>query len=399
MVHRMTAKRALLVLLLAFGLPYTCSPVYRFPEPGPFSGTHFYNPYAGIVGTWQRANLHAHGAAWGGLTNGQQASHEVARAYRALGYDVTGVSNYHAIASLEGVETPPLYEHGYNISKRHQLAIGARRVEWLDFPFWQSRSQEQFIIDRVRATADLIGLTHPGVRGAYSDGDLAHLSGYQYIEVVNGPFESLAPWDIALSSGHAVWAMANDDSHDIGESRRMGMAWNMVDAPTGSIADLVPALRAGRTYAVGRRDDAPAGMDAGVIDVSVDDGTLRIAIDGEPCDIEFIGQQGVSKLRVDQVLRASYSIESTDTYIRTVIHTPRTTLYLNPVLRYDGQTLPAPMAGVDPGWTWALRIFEIAAFIAAGRWLWPRSTSMATTATSTSAAGSSHLERVDRESA
>ncbi len=130
----MTAKRALLVLVVLIGLPYACSPVYRFPEPAPFAGTQFYNPYAGLRGAWKRVNLHAHGTAWGGLTNGQQASEDVVRTYRALGYDLAGVSNYHAIAAHDGVDTLPLYEHGYNISKRHQLAIGARRVEWLDFP-------------------------------------------------------------------------------------------------------------------------------------------------------------------------------------------------------------------------------------------------------------------------
>ena len=45
----------------------------------------------------------------------------------------------------------PLYEHGYNISKEHQLAIGAERVEWLDFPFWTWLNQKQFILNRVGA--------------------------------------------------------------------------------------------------------------------------------------------------------------------------------------------------------------------------------------------------------
>src|SRR5262245_19653524 len=128
-----------------------------------------------------------------------------------MGYDVAGVSDYHDIAAQDGIETLPLYEHGYNVSKRHQLAIGAREVDWLDFPLWQSLSDEQFVIDRVGRTAELVALAHPTSRDAYSNDALHRLSGYQLMEVVNGPHRIEDPWDEALSSGHAVWALANDD--------------------------------------------------------------------------------------------------------------------------------------------------------------------------------------------
>ena len=68
--------------------------------------------------------------------------------------------------------TIPAYEHGYNIGKHHQLAIGARKVDWVDFPIWQSRSHLQFIINRVAATADLVAIVHPESRNAYDDDDL-----------------------------------------------------------------------------------------------------------------------------------------------------------------------------------------------------------------------------------
>ena len=55
----------------------------------------------------------------------------------------------------------PLYEHGYNITKEHQLAIGARRVEWLDFPIWTWLHQKQFILNRVAQTSDLVAINHP----------------------------------------------------------------------------------------------------------------------------------------------------------------------------------------------------------------------------------------------
>jgi hypothetical protein len=358
-----TARRALLALFVALALPYACSPVYRFPEPAPFAGAAFYNPYADVRGQWKRANLHAHGTAWGGLTNGVQPSAEVARTYRSLGYDIAGVSNYHEIAT-------------HNVSKRHQLAIGAHRVEWFDFPLWQWSSQEQFIIDRVRDTAALVGLTHPLTRGAYSNGELLRLTGYQLIEVANGPFESQAPWDAALSSGHAVWAMANDDTHDTGDPRRTAMAWNMIDAPSTSSADIIGALRAGRSYAVSRNDDAPAAMDAQLAGVEVVDGTIHVTIEGAPSDFQIVGQDGAVRIKATDAVAASYTLRPQDTYIRTVIRTPRTTMYLNPVIRYDGRALPAPAAAVDPVRTWMLRgVWALALAFAALR-LWPRRTAV-----------------------
>jgi hypothetical protein len=365
----MTRKRVLFVVIAVFVLPYAWAPVYQFPDPTPFSGSRFYNPYAQLSGLWKRANLHAHGTAWGGITNGQQPSEEVAQKYRALGYDVPGVSNYQAIAAHDGVDTLPLYEHGYNIAKRHQLAIGAHQVEWFDFPLWQLLSQRQYVIDRVRATADLVGLTHPATRDAYSDGSLDRLTGYQFVEIVNGPFETPSAWDDALSSGHVVWAMANDDSHDIGDPGRTGTAWNMIDAASTSHNDVVAALKAGRTYAVARRSGS-LDMDVSLAGVEVSDGLVSVTTAGAPVDIEFIGQHGTARHHQDGPT-ASYTFGSHDTYVRAVIRSPRTTLYLNPVMRYDGVALPAPVATIDNGRTWLLRAMVALGLAVCGMLLWP----------------------------
>ena len=354
-------------------LPYLGSPVYRFPEPSSFSGGQYYNPYADLRGAWRRANLHAHGAAWGGITNGAQTSDEVARAYRSLGYDIAGVSNYHTIAAQDGVDTPPLYEHGYNVRKRHQLAIGATRVEWLDYPLWQSLSQEQHVISRVRQTAALIGLTHPDTRDAYSDEALQLLTGYEFIEVVNGPFASTAPWDAALSSGHAVWAMANDDTHDTHDPRRTAMAWTMIDAASTQLADLIGALKVGRSYAVERHPDAPADMDVRVTGVALDGATLTVTTDGAPVTIEFVGQQGVPRGIQKGAHSASYTLTSQDTYIRPVINSANTTLFLNPIIRSRNGDRPAlPVATVDLPRTWGLRLALLTGLAVAVLGLWPR---------------------------
>jgi hypothetical protein len=348
-------RRTLAVIGLLLALPYAYGPIYRFSEPRPFSGPYLLSPYENLSGTWQRANLHAHGRAWGGLTNGRQPSAEVLSRYLDLGYTVAGISNYHQIAAHHGVGTVPIYEHGYNVGKHHQLAIGARQVNWFDFPLWQSRHQMQFVLDRVADRADLVALAHPGTRGAYTTSDLEWLTGYQLIEVLNGQFPHDAAWDAALSSGHKVWGIGNDDNHDLEDPDRLQVAWTMIDAPSPSTADIVKALGAGRAYAVVRTTSTPAPEDMTLAGASVIDQTLIVGVLGGPATFTFIGQNGITRKTVAGTLAAEYRFEPHDTYIRTTIRSDRSMIYLNPVVRHDGDGSPLPAAPVDAASTWLLR--------------------------------------------
>jgi hypothetical protein len=336
-------------------LPYAWAPVYRFPEPAPFSGARLFNPYETLHGTWQRANLHAHGRAWGGLTSGEQSDEAVARRYRELGYAVAGVSDYQRIASHHGVDTLPLYEHGFNVGKNHQLAIGAQAVDWFDLPFWQTRSNQQYVIDRLRRNAALVSLNHPSSREAYEVEAVSALTGYDLIEVVNGPFTAEDVWDAALSSGRSVWAVANDDTHDLNDPRRTAVGWNMIDATSASPDAIVNALGAGRSYAVLRTGALEAADITTLSSLRVHDHTVSVTIAGAPSTISFVGQNGALRYSAEDVHSASYTLTDHDPYIRTVVTSPQTVLYLNPVIRWDGARLPEPAATVDQAWTWTQR--------------------------------------------
>jgi len=364
-------RRVVAILLLIFiAIPSLLAPVYRFPTPQPFAGPALWNPYAHLTGTWQKANLHAHGHAWGGVTNGRQSDEEVVQAYKRRGYAVAGVSNYGSIAAFHGVDTIPLYEHGYNIPKSHQLAIGARHVVWLDFPFWQTLDQKQSIIDRVGAAAELVSLNHPNT--GYVDDDMRNLTGYQLMEIVNGPFPVEDLWDFALSAGHVVWAVANDDAHDVTNLRRTFIAWNMIDAPTPSAADIIGALRQGRSYAVSL---AGNNADAALKSVEVRDATMTISSTGVPATYLFVGQDGVVRGTANQVMEATYTFAATDTYIRTVIRTPNMVMYVNPIVRYDGTKLPSAAATVDEASTWLHRGLILLLSAAVVFLLWRRTSS------------------------
>ena len=351
----MFLKRAAFAASVLIALPYIQGPVYDYPPEAAFSGSQLLNPYESVSDPWQRANLHAHGRPWGSLTNGRQSDADIVRAYQSFGYSVAGVSNYQHIAAAHGVPTIPIYEHGYNVVKRHQLAIGARSVTWFDFPLWQTLSNQQYVINRVAATADLVALAHPYSRDAYALEDLRQLTGYHLIEVVNGPFLFEDSWDAALSAGRIVWAVGDDDTHDLTDERRTAVAWTMINAPSADTKDVVEALRAGRAYAVSRTNESASAIETRLGEVTVREGTLTVSCEGDPSMFIFVGQNGVVKKTVKNAMSASYTFSHDDSYIRTVIRSPRTAMFLNPVLRHDGSG-PAPLAAqVDMPGTWLFR--------------------------------------------
>lgn len=360
MIRTLPHVRRLLVRLLAIAaglvlVPYAWAPIYDFPQPSPFAGSLIWNPYASSHGNWKRANFHAHGRAWLGLTSGVQPSSEVVRRYHQLGYDVAGVSDYQHIAAFNGVNTPPLYEHGYNLGKSHQLAIGAHAVEWFDLLLWQTHSNQQYIIDRVHAKADLVALNHPNTRDAYDESAAAALTGFDLIEVANGPFIDESAWDAALSSGRPVWSVGNDDTHDLDDTRRTAAAWTMIDAPTADIRDIVDGLRGGRSYTVLRTGAIASANDTTLSSLAVKGHTMTVTLAGAPSTMTFIGVNGTVRHVQRGTTTASFALTEADPYMRVVVTTPQATLFLNPVIRWDGLRLPRPQATINVLATWAQR--------------------------------------------
>src|SRR5688500_9235929 len=129
---------------------YFLSKHYTYKSQKPFSGDSLYNPYKNLGMSWQKANFHAHSRAWMGLTNGHFTPDSVYGKYVELGYSVPIVSNYHLLSDLPNKNASnyiPVYEHGYNRRKTHQLAIGATKVTFYDLPLYQSLDNKQFVLD------------------------------------------------------------------------------------------------------------------------------------------------------------------------------------------------------------------------------------------------------------
>ena len=340
---------ALLLPLLSWQL---LTRVWVFPDPAPFRGSSLYNPYRDVpfATGLARANFHAHTRSWGGATDGRRiAAGDLRKGYAGLGYDVAQISDYMTIRPAgEGAGAwIPTYEHGYGLTKTHQLCLGAPGVDWLDFPLFQTVHHKQTVIDRLRKSAKAVAVVHPEHWGGYSLDDFRALSGYQLVEVVSAfPGDAIQFWDAALSTGHPVFAVANDDSHGLEGSPGAGACATYVAAPASDGHAIVEALLAGRAYAA--RVDPEAGETlaakaARFLDLprlsgfSVDGETVRVALSGPARSIRFVGQGGRELGRTLDAAEASYLVAPGDRYVRAEVDfAGKTRLYLNPVFRYSG---------------------------------------------------------------
>jgi hypothetical protein len=366
---------------------YLVAERYIFPEPKPFSGEYWYNPYEGMDSLqWRRTNLHMHSRAWGGLTNGSENSnHEIWKLYRDLGYESIGISNYQFIDTLYSRQPYyiPVYEHGYGIFKSHQLNIGARKVLWYDLPFGQNIHHKQYILNRLRKNTEMISINHPSFFGGYTTDDFKYLGNYDLMEALNGYRNSIHFWDTALSAGKPAFLMSDDDMHDIDDPGEVSRRLMVVNAPDNSRENILSALYHGNAYGVeikmpGHEDYHTKARRFDTLPIlkshSLVNDTLRVRFDRKTVEIRFLGQDGKLLKKKIRTPRAEYVLQPADTYVRVVAlyaapHDPEgVVLYLNPVIRSeDGKRPLMPSAKTDITATWVFRIigFATVLFIAA----------------------------------
>jgi len=161
----------ILLLIVIFFVIYAIAPVYKFSDAKVFSGDKIHNPYQNMDSThWKKGNFQVQSRAWLGITNGRNNSNEAIQiVYKQLGYDIIVTSDYMKINDFgEGNNWHiPTYEHGYSVRKVHQVCIGSRKVDWIDYPFYQNISHKQHIINILRENNDIVCLAHPDLRDGY----------------------------------------------------------------------------------------------------------------------------------------------------------------------------------------------------------------------------------------
>lgn len=355
-----------LVLGYALLIPFLWGPIYDFPEPTPFAGSHFYNPYQNIdSAAWFKGNFHAHANPYGALTDGRHNSaSSIFNRYDSLNYRSFSITNYMHIDTFnQNLDRYiPAYEHGYSPIKYHQLALGAEKVFYFDYPLFQFASNKQYIIDKVGASSRLLAIAHPSFLGAYSLEDASKLCNYDLVEVMNQRKYSFDFWDAALSAGNAVWIISNDDTHDLSDPADYAMQATLISAPSDSQNDVLQALRTGQTMGYAPVNSPEFGHELKVQhrDAFPRLVSFTVSASGEISgrfskpikEYHVYAQNGEEVVHVftenQDNLEIHAQFEERHQYLRFKVNfEDADLLFLNPVVRYDGVSLPTRTAQIN----------------------------------------------------
>jgi hypothetical protein len=359
-----------IALLLFFFINYAWAPVYDFPEPRPFSGDKFYNSYQDIDSTaWKKGNFQVQSKVWWGITDGRNNSSEaIHTVYKQLGYDIIAISDYMKInkSGSEEENYIPVYEHGFGFRKIHQVCIGAGKVNWLDYPFYQSRHHKQHIINILKENSKVVALAHPDLLTGYTREDMRYLTNYDLIEVLNQCSFSINHWDAALTAGHLAYIVANDDAHDIFNPKEVGMVCTFINSTSLRGDDVIDALIKGKAYGVDVFMEEGSDLAKKAEDhkklpvvnaVEMKDDTLFVSVSEPSHNITFFGPNRTNKKIEYGTKTAFYKFSPDDAFIRAEITFLNTTrYYLNPVIRYSGnEPLKPSKPVINPTKTWIWR--------------------------------------------
>lgn len=359
--------KSILCFVLAFvlfiDLFYINTTIYSFPEKKPFQGSVIFNPYRDLPEDSYRANFHAHSEAWSKVTNGHNTEKDVFDAYTKRGYDIAGISNYHKISTYGKTRTElyiPMYEHGYNIFKSHCLGINVEAVSYFDYPLIQGTSHKQKIINNIRSNNGIVAMAHPKFAGGRTFEDMELLTGYHFVEVLNHYRVSDEYWDKALSAGRLSWIMGNDDTHDLIKEPTFQI-WNIIHSGHKHKDSILSSMKLGKNYGIKSKNGISDNSLLGLELISPND--FFVMLENIADSIQFIGQNGKILKTVEHVASASYSFTKKDTYVRVVTHNKNSSMYLNPLFRYDGKTIPlaSELKATERWfWTWVVRLLFIA---------------------------------------
>lgn len=330
----------LLLLIFAISVFYVNTTIYNFPEEEKFNGKFIHNPYENLPDSSYRANFHAHTVAWEKITNGHNSEEDLYNEYTKRGYDIVGISNYHKISNYAEDFTDlyiPEYEHGYNVLKSHYLSINPDGVSFFDYPLFQLTSHKQKVIEKLKEKNAIVSMAHPKFGGGRTFADMRSLVHYDFTEVLNHYRVSDEYWDQALSAGRLTYVMGNDDTHDIRKEPTFRI-WNIIYSNVRNTDSILNHMKAGQNYGVNSRNEI---CDNKLVSCLMkDDKTFEVKFSDTVNKIEFVGQDGIIKHVIDNVTGGSYSFKDDDTYIRVVARNTNSDLYMNPLMRFDGKTVP-----------------------------------------------------------
>lgn len=350
------AAALLLLLILLIATLSEFSPIYNFEQPRPFSGPDIYDPYATVDTTWgwKRANFHTHTRVDNILNECPEYPDVVYADYMKLGYDILTFSNHNLLTGhpVDSALQVNVYEHGINLFKLHKLVFEPTRMILHDplIPFLPS--QKQFEYDYLSRNADFICMNHPDRTNMMTPRSMRLLTGYRLMEADSGPSTELERWDEALSAGHYSHCITDDDCHDSGNHRKIGIRCSWQNAPDATWPSLRDALISGRFYSMRVPDFGDGDWEEKyrrnaelprVAAIGASGDTLRMEL-SEPAEwIKAVGQGHETLDSLSSACSLTHIMSPDEPYVRFTAHfADGVYIYSNAFARYDSSCSDSP---------------------------------------------------------
>ena len=350
------AASLLVLLVLLVTTLSEFSPIYDFEPPHPFEGPDIYDPYASVDTTWgwKRANFHTHTRVDGIFNECPEYPDVVYDDYMKLGYDILTFSNHNRLTRhpYDSTLQVNVYEHGINLFKFHKLVFNPSRMIRHDPLLPLLPSQKQFEYDYLSRNADFICMNHPDRTDMMTPESMRRLTGYRLMEADSGPSTELFRWDEALSAGHYSHCLTDDDCHDSGNHRRIGIRCSWQNVPDATYASLRESLLLGRFYSMRVPDYGDGDWDEkyrrnaelpGITAIGARGDTLFIELTAPAEWIKAVGQDHVTLDSLPDTRRLAHVMTADEPYVRFSARFPDGVyIYSNAFARYDSKAAQTP---------------------------------------------------------
>jgi hypothetical protein len=281
---------------------------------------------------WFKGNTHTHTV----NSDGDSTPDDVVRWYREHGYNFLVLSDHNYLTPVDGlnaVHAAPekfLVIRGEEISdlfQKKQIHVNGLGLEKRIAPQGGSSPHEvlQRNVDAVRQADGVPHINHPNFEWAVPPEELQKVERYRLLEIWNGhPLVNNegsadvpsveAVWDMLLTAGKRVYAIAVDDAHHFKEpwnpsAARPGRGWVVVRASELSTAAILAALEEGDFYA----STGPELSDVVATPTSL---TVTVKLRGDTKAVtRFIGRNG-TVLATTGANPATYAFRGDEGYVR-----------------------------------------------------------------------------------
>ena len=260
---------------------------------------------------WYKGNTHTHTL----NSDGDSTPDEVVRWYREHGYQFLVLTDHNHLTTVDGLnalhaaDEKFLVIRGEEVSdlfEKKQVHVNGLGLEKMVAPQGGSTIPEllQRNVDAVRAASGVPHVNHPNFEWALTAEDLKKVERYRLLEIYNGhPLVNNeggggapsveAVWDVLLTGGKRIYAIAVDDAHHFKRpgdplAAGPGRGWVVVRAEKLDAASLLAALEEGDFY-------ASTGVELQEIVTTSESMTISIRARGDTrFTTRFIGRGGRS---------------------------------------------------------------------------------------------------------